>query len=74
METKWQSRIVGQGETDPRSIQFNKFNWRQHPQTQQRAMKGVLDEIGWVQQIIVNRRTGHLVDGHLRVRGGTAAR
>ncbi len=67
MKTKWQSRIVGQGETDPRSIQSNKLNWRQHPQTQQRAMKGVLDEIGWVQQIIVNRRTGHLVDGHLRV-------
>jgi hypothetical protein len=27
----------------------------------------VLDEVGWVQRVIVNKRTGHVVDGHLRV-------
>jgi ParB-like chromosome segregation protein Spo0J len=26
----------------------------------------VLEEVGWVQQVIVNQRTGNLVDGHLR--------
>src|SRR5664279_5450456 len=27
----------------------------------------VLSEVGWVQDIIVNRRSGHVVDGHLRI-------
>ena len=26
----------------------------------------VLDNVGWVQEVIVNQRTGNLVDGHLR--------
>ena len=34
---------------------------------QQRAVEGALQEVGWVQQVLVNRTTGHLVDGHLRV-------
>jgi len=42
-------------------------NWRVHPVAQQEAMAGVLDDVGWVQDIIVNQRTGHVLDGHLRV-------
>lgn len=30
-------------------------------------MCGALNEVGWVQRVIVNRRTGYLVDGHERV-------
>lgn len=30
-------------------------------------MLAVLDEIGWVQDIILNQTTGNLLDGHLRV-------
>jgi len=45
---------------------FNPRNWRIHPLSQQDALKGVLEEVGWVQQVIVNRRTGNLIDGHLR--------
>ena len=30
-------------------------------------MTGVLDQVGWVQDVIVNTRTGNLIDGHLRV-------
>jgi DNA modification methylase len=52
---------------DPRSLTPHPDNWRRHPRAQQRALAGALAEIGWVQQIIVNRRTGHLVDGHLRL-------
>ena len=37
-----------------------------HPLNQQNALKGVLEEVGWVQEVIINQRTGHLVDGHLR--------
>lgn len=42
-------------------------NWRIHTELQQRALEGVLDEVGWVQAIVVNQRSGRLVDGHLRL-------
>src|SRR5438477_8621373 len=63
----WNNRIVGTGSVHPDDITLNPQNWRIHPQVQALALSGVLDEIGWVQQVIVNRRTGHLLDGHLRV-------
>lgn len=34
---------------------------------QQNALAGVLAEVGWVQQVVENVRTGHLIDGHLRI-------
>lgn len=42
-------------------------NWRLHPKNQQDALSGVLNEIGWIQSVIVNQRTGFVIDGHLRV-------
>lgn len=45
----------------------NPANWRGHPQAQRDALHGALNEVGWVQRVIVNRRTGYLVDGHERV-------
>lgn len=64
--TKIKNRIVGSGEEALDQIMFNPRNWRIHPLNQQNALKGVLEEVGWVQQVIVNKRTGNLVDGHLR--------
>ena len=61
------SRIVGHGEESPDQLLANPLNWRIHPKHQQDAMSGVLQEIGWVQSVIVNRTTGNLVDGHMRV-------
>jgi hypothetical protein len=61
------SRIVGHGEEVPDQLLANPANWRIHPRAQQDAMAGVLEQIGWVQSVIVNRTTGHLVDGHMRV-------
>ena len=63
---KIKNRIIGSGEEQLDQIMFNPRNWRIHPLSQQDALKGVLEEVGWVQQVIVNKRTGHLVDGHLR--------
>ena len=63
----WRSRIVAHGEEAPDQLLANPKNWRVHPKEQQAALEGVLDEVGWVQDVVVNRRTGHLVDGHLRV-------
>jgi hypothetical protein len=63
----WRNRIVGHGEEAPDQLLANPLNWRVHPKAQQRALAGALAEVGWVAQALVNRRTGHLVDGHLRV-------
>lgn len=63
---RFQNRIIGSGEEPLDQIQFNPRNWRVHPLNQQNALKGVLDEVGWVQEVIVNKRTGNLIDGHLR--------
>ena len=63
----WRNRIVGVGEERPDQLLANPHNWRVHPRSQQNALSGVLDEVGWVDQVIVNRTTGHVIDGHLRV-------
>jgi hypothetical protein len=65
--TAWANRIVGHGEEAPEGLLANPANWRLHPKEQQDALAGVLSEVGWVQDIIVNRRSGHVVDGHLRI-------
>jgi DNA modification methylase len=62
----WRNRIVDHGNEPLDAILFNPANWRIHPKQQQDALTGVLSEVGWVQDVIVNRVTGHLVDGHLR--------
>lgn len=64
---RWRSRIVGRGEEDPAALKANPRNWRIHPKFQADAMTGVLDEIGWIQDVVLNRTTGNLIDGHLRV-------
>lgn len=63
----WQNRIIGEGVEPADQLLANPFNFRIHPKNQQDAMTGVLNQVGWVQRVIVNRRTGHIVDGHLRV-------
>ena len=62
----WDSRIVATGEEDPEQLLANPANWRIHPAAQRSALAGVLDRIGWIQNIVINRTTGHVIDGHLR--------
>src|SRR4029077_13983384 len=63
----WRNRITGSGEEAPDQLLANPANWRIHPKTQQDALAGALDAVGWVQQVLVNRRSGFVVDGHARV-------
>lgn len=63
----WRSRIVGHAEVSPTELTANPRNWRKHPKAQQDALADVLDRVGWVQDVIVNQRTGLLVDGHARL-------
>ncbi|MDL1924350.1 hypothetical protein FBQ95_17235 [Chloroflexi bacterium CFX3] len=64
----WQNRIEGYGECSPAELIANPRNWRLHPNYQQSALSAVLEEVGFVDSIVVNRETGFVVDGHLRLR------
>ena len=65
--SNWQNRIIGVGEVDPETLLANPHNWRIHPKKQKESLHAVLGDIGWGSGIIVNQRTGFVVDGHLRV-------
>ena len=62
-----ENRIVGQGTEAPDQLIAHPQNWRHHPPEQQIALLDALKEIGWIKRVTVNRLTGHVVDGHLRV-------
>lgn len=57
----WRNRIVGAGEEPPDQLVANPANWRTHPGPQREALRGSLAEVGWVQQVMVNRRTGSTI-------------
>jgi hypothetical protein len=61
------NRIVGHGEVSPSELIANSKNWRGHPSHQQRYLGGVLEQVGWVQEVLVNKSTNVIIDGHLRV-------
>ncbi|MHB8459872.1 MAG: DNA modification methylase [Candidatus Limnocylindrales bacterium] len=63
----FRNRIVGHGDEDPTQLLANPDNWRVHPAAQRNALRGALDTVGWVAQVLVNRSTGHVVDGHARI-------
>lgn len=63
----WRNRIIGEAMVEPALLLSNPSNWRKHPEAQRRALTRVLDTIGWVGRVLVNKRTDHIVDGHLRV-------
>lgn len=65
--TKYRNRIVGSGTENPTQLLANPKNFRIHPATQEAALAGVLNEVGWVSPVLVNRLTGFVIDGHLRV-------
>ena len=56
--------MVGEGAVAPDQLLANPRNWRIHPHEQEKALETVLDKVGWVQRVIVNQRTGFVVDGH----------
>jgi hypothetical protein len=61
------SRIVGHGDVKPDDLLANPLNFRRHPGTQMDALRGSMKELGWLKTIIVNKTTGHVLDGHARV-------
>lgn len=61
------SKVIGLGEADPEQLLANPYNWRIHPDYQQEALAGSIDQIGFIDPVLVNQNTGTVVDGHLRV-------
>ncbi len=45
----------------------NPSNPRIHPQKQRDAVAASIDTLGMISPVVVNRRTGYLIDGHERV-------
>jgi len=45
----------------------NPKNYRRHPAPQREALVGSLKELGMIAPVLVNLRTGYLIDGHARV-------
>ena len=64
---RWKNRVVGWETVDPTQLLANPRNWRRHPAKQREALRGSLNELSIITPVIVNRTTGHLLDGHARV-------
>lgn len=67
MSSNWRNRIVGTAEVDPKILIPNALNFKKHPEFQKRLMDSNLVEIGWLQHVIVSKRSGKIIDGHMRV-------
>jgi len=67
MTKPWESRIIGLEHLSPASLAAHPLNFRAHPAGQKAALTGALDSLGWVQTVVMNRTTGRIIDGHLRV-------
>lgn len=61
------NRIIGHGAELVDQMLANPLNFRLHPDNQQQALAGAIDDIGFIRSVTVNQRTGRVVDGHLRV-------
>lgn len=64
---RWRNRILATEIVDPKTLLENPLNFRVHSQRQQEIMVGALDEIGWIEPIIVNKNTGNMINGHMRL-------
>lgn len=67
LEGVFKNRIVGHAEVDPEQLLAHPLNFRIHPESQQRALAGAIDTIGYIDPVIVNKNTDTVIDGHLRV-------
>lgn len=75
--TEFRNRIVGHDLVDPKTLTPNALNFRTHPERQSAATEGSLKTVGWVDELLINLRTGEewppdernvptLVNGHDR--------
>jgi len=63
----WKNRIIEHREINPEQLLAHPRNHRIHPGAQAKALNALLDDVGWVGEVIVNIATDTVIDGHLRV-------
>jgi hypothetical protein len=61
------SRIVGHEDVAPDQLAGHALNFRRHGGDQLEALRGSMAKLGWVKTVLVNKRTGYVIDGHARV-------
>lgn len=64
---QWKNRLIDVPSKPASEFKANPLNFRIHPPKQQAAVVGSLKQSGWVQPVLVNRTTGHTLDGHERI-------
>lgn len=67
MASGWKINIVGHGVKSAAEFLANPYNFKIHTEQQHAVVKASLDELGWIDEVIENVQTGHLVNGHERV-------
>ena len=67
LEKELNNRIVGHEMVQLDQLLAHPNNWRLHPKYQQDALAGLIDDIGFIRSVLVNKTTGTVIDGHLRV-------
>lgn len=68
--TAIKDRIKGFRRVPVGQLRANPRNWRTHPEAQRKALRGVLDEIGFANAVLARELgdgTLELIDGHLRL-------
>lgn len=63
----FQDRVIGHEDVEVGQLLAHPHNFKIHNALQQSIVGKSLDEIGWLRRILVNRNTGFVLDGHLRV-------
>jgi hypothetical protein len=66
-EATWKSRIVGYDLVAPDQLLAHPSNFRAHGAAQRDALRGSLNDLGWIAPVLVSRNSGHVIDGHARV-------
>lgn len=63
----WEDKIVGHEKVDPATLIAHPDNFRIHTALQEKVLDSTIKEIGFIASVTVNKRTGRIINGHLRV-------
>ena len=66
--TAWPNLVAGHGSRAPQSLDLNPLNPNGHGPDDMERIDANPMEFGWIQPVTVNQVTGHVIDGHSRVR------
>lgn len=67
MTQDWPSRITRLGKERVNQLLAHPNNARRHPARQRDALRASMNTLGIVSPVVVNERTGYVLDGHARI-------